>query len=483
MSNKGAKFTLKVVTNKQKTKVLFAEADSQFVDVLLSFLTLPLGKIVKVLGSHYGDMCSAIGSLTTLYNGLVELDISNFEAEGGKLMLLDPVSPPAAKCRNLKLKINDYRATRYFCCPDLSCVCSKKENMSLYWGIARCECGKALTREVPLRSVKTSSERGNGGFVVSGSTFVISDDLMIMPNTPSSVLKILGNLGITADTDWDLKDVIIGYDEVMGLLRGLFLSGTPLTDIVLSNGQINLAIRAEPIIPPPKAEPRLSFYYYMYESIELKVIMQKSTNKLLFAEADEVFMEFVFGLLMIPLGEVGRLLDCKTFFTNVDNLYSSAKDLINSTYISDRESAISSLVVPTVPHGYVSEKFFPLVDEEASKMYYYQGKGPRNDEFMSDSPFMGGSCLKVTDFKFDSLFKGPRIYMVNDDLCVTPASSITSYLSNLGRLKIPLSDVTERVVHVGLEEAFGILKASLVSKRALSCGLNHLLMKQTKQEN
>ncbi|GER55058.1 hypothetical protein STAS_32698 [Striga asiatica] len=225
MSNKGATFSLKVATNKQKTKVLFAEADNQFVDVLLSFLTLLLGKIVKILGSHDGDKCSKIGSLTTLYNGLVDLDISNFEAEGSKLMLLDSVSPPAAKCRNLKLNINDYRVTRYFCCLDLSCVCSKKENMSLYWGIARCDCGKALTREVPLRSVKKMPpEHGNGGFVVSGSTFVIFDDMMIMPNSSSSVLQIVSNLGIKADIDWDLKDVIIGYDEAFRILKASLVS-------------------------------------------------------------------------------------------------------------------------------------------------------------------------------------------------------------------------------------------------------------------
>ncbi|CAA0816068.1 Protein of unknown function (DUF674 [Striga hermonthica] len=429
MSNKGAKFSLKVVTNKQKTKVVFAEADSQFVDVLLSFLTLPLGKIVRVLASHYGDSCSAIGSLTTLYNGLADLDISNFESEAGKRILLDPMSPSAAKCRNLKLNINDSRVTGYFCCPDSSCEYSIKKNMSLYWGIATCGCGERLTREVPLRSDEKLSKRGDGGFVVSGSTFVISDDLTIMPNSPSSVLQILGNLGIT-DTDWDLKDVIIGYNEVMDLLRGLFLSGTPLTDIVLSNGQINLAMRAEPIIPPPKVEKRRTSNYS--ERIDLKVIMQKSTNKLLFAQADEDFIDFLFGLLIIPIGEVGRLLDCKTFLRNVDNLYLSAKELNNGNYIFDRESA-TSLVNPTLPHGYVSNnQILPLEEEKAGKMYYYQGPDARNGDFMSDSPSMGGSCLKVTEFKFGSLFKGPRIYMVNDDLSVMPASS-TSYLSNLGR--------------------------------------------------
>lgn len=40
---KEVEFTLKVRMNKQKTKVLFAEIESNLADVLLSFLTLPLG--------------------------------------------------------------------------------------------------------------------------------------------------------------------------------------------------------------------------------------------------------------------------------------------------------------------------------------------------------------------------------------------------------------------------------------------------------
>ncbi|KAK6134779.1 hypothetical protein DH2020_031449 [Rehmannia glutinosa] len=79
MSNaKDVKFTLKVMINKQKSKVLFAEAGSDFVDVLLSFLTLPLGRIVMVLNDHYGDKTPAIGSLTTLYKGLSNLDDVHF---------------------------------------------------------------------------------------------------------------------------------------------------------------------------------------------------------------------------------------------------------------------------------------------------------------------------------------------------------------------------------------------------------------------
>ncbi|KAL8478281.1 hypothetical protein ACS0TY_030255 [Phlomoides rotata] len=59
---------LRVMVNKEKTKVLFAEADSKSISVLLSFLTLPLGRIVKILEKHYADNPPAFGSLTLCGN-------------------------------------------------------------------------------------------------------------------------------------------------------------------------------------------------------------------------------------------------------------------------------------------------------------------------------------------------------------------------------------------------------------------------------
>ncbi|KAL6529639.1 hypothetical protein OROGR_015262 [Orobanche gracilis] len=77
--------------------------------------------------------------------------------------------------------------------------------------------------------------------------------------------------------------------------------------------------------------------------------------------------------------------------------------------------------------------------------------------------------------------KGQRMYMVKDNLTVAPWSMI-SYFSTLIEQKVPVSDVGEMVLHIGLEEALSILKASLSSNCALSNGLNHMLKRQPKQE-
>jgi hypothetical protein len=47
--------------------------------------------------------------------------------------------------------------------------------------------------------------------------------------------------------------------------------------------------------------------------------------------------------------------------------------------------------------------------------------------------------------------KGPSVYMVTDDLVVTPMSSFT-VISHLNSLNIPPFDVEERIVRIGLKE-------------------------------
>ncbi|KAJ7961309.1 DUF674 family protein [Quillaja saponaria] len=76
--------------------------------------------------------------------------------------------------------------------------------------------------------------------------------------------------------------------------------------------------------------------------------------------------------------------------------------------------------------------------------------------------------------------KEPSMYMVTDDLTVTAFSSISA-ISYLNRLNIPLTEVEEIVLSIGMKEALSILKASLTSSSALINGLN-LKDKKPKQE-
>lgn len=139
---KEVEFTLKVRMNKQKTKVLFAEIESNLADVLLSFLTLPLGTIARILGKHYGADAPAIGSLTTLYNGISNLESRHFSTEVAKPLLLNPLSSFGAEHRKLELDTSDNRSIKFFSCEDWECDTRTESFVSLYNSTVKCTCGK-----------------------------------------------------------------------------------------------------------------------------------------------------------------------------------------------------------------------------------------------------------------------------------------------------------------------------------------------------
>ncbi|KAL3635474.1 hypothetical protein CASFOL_020021 [Castilleja foliolosa] len=464
-----AKFSFKVLINKQKTKVLFAEANNDFVDVLISFLTLPLGRIVQVLEKHCGDKPPVIGSLTTLYKGLVNLDCSHFWTDVYKQMLINPITSFSDECHKLKVDINETQPDRYFACEDFSCDNSKMFNISMYHGYT-CNCGKSLTREIRMRDVNDG-----GAFIVDGAaSFIISDELLICPNEAGcSVIQILSKLGI-ADTDLgEIVNVTFGFNEVINLLKALLFSKTPLTDTILNKGQIDYTWPFDPLNLLPKVDKKDA--KNSCKKIDLKVIVQKSTNKLLFAQANANFINSLFSLLTIPLGEVVCLMDGSSLFPNIDNLIKSMDRI---------EWYFKSYSTKTRLIDISKYNTLPFTEGERPKVYFYEGECP-NSDFMSFSNNAGGPREEVYFCNFKrgkgSYVKRPGTYMVNDDLSVTPLCMLSS-LSSLNALRIPFSDVTELVVNVGPEEVLNILKASLVSKSALSNGLSHLLMKQPKTE-
>ncbi|GER43110.1 hypothetical protein STAS_19945 [Striga asiatica] len=217
-----------------------------------------------------------------------------------------------------------------------------------------------------------------------------------------------------------------------------------------------------------------------------------SNNKLLFAEVDDDFVDFLFSLLALPLGGAEWLLGCDTCLTNIDNLYKSLSNMGMNKYLKSIDKTKAQLLHPMLPLCYYSRTRF--LSPTFHCLYFSQ------DSMHSVNPSGCGSqvkcykfpegeveysrltCLWVLKYWQAKYVKGQTIYMVTDDLTVTPLSSATG-LSVLNNLKIPLSNVEELELVVGLEEALSILKASLTSSCALTDGLiTPFLMKQPKQE-
>lgn len=53
MADKKTKISVKVVIDREKKKVVFAEASSELVDILFSFLTFPMRTTIRLLANHF----------------------------------------------------------------------------------------------------------------------------------------------------------------------------------------------------------------------------------------------------------------------------------------------------------------------------------------------------------------------------------------------------------------------------------------------
>ncbi|KAL7086712.1 hypothetical protein ACP275_13G017400 [Erythranthe tilingii] len=258
----------------------------------------------------------------------------------------------------------------------------------------------------------------------------------------------------------------------MDLLKGSLLSQTPLTDIILKKrkniGSTTKEHEAETELRNNKIEKE-AVVSKSEKKMKLKVMVQRSTNKLLFAQARDDFVEFLFGLLTVPLGGV---LDCvlgvhSNGLKSIANLYTSLAELIEGMYMVTSAKK-ERLMKPLLLGGCMSKnQILPVSEEHHHTLSYSQEGNPKKEwvSYNSGNVYSGLYAKGQRDY-----IKGTTMFMVSDDLTVKPLSMIST-LSKLKEMNIPLSEVREVEVQIGLHEAISILKASLTSTSALTDGL------------
>ncbi|KAL1560815.1 hypothetical protein AAHA92_10987 [Salvia divinorum] len=232
----------------------------------------------------------------------------------------------------------------------------------------------------------------------------------------------------------------------MSLLKASLNSKTPLSDLILNKSRHTNLITVG-------FESETSFNQIENEQIPeskkmiLKVVTQKSKGKLLYVQAKDDFVEFLFSFLSIPLGGVEHLLAGKTCVKAINNLYRSIADLIDDEYFNTPDTK-DKLLKPNVAHGCISKNhLLPLTEESLPDAY-------SKASWFSSAKFPNGQ---------GSYLKGQRTYHVTDDLIVTPLC-VVSILSSLNKQKIVIYDVVKEVeLQIGPKEGLSILKASLTS--------------------
>jgi hypothetical protein len=179
---------IKVVQSKSQKKIIIAEANRDFVNFIFSFLTIPLGSIVKLFDGNFLKGC-----VCNLYKSVKNLDSS--ECTDSNSVLLNPGLAPQFGCPNQPLNIPDVKHPTYYYGTG-----TPKQVYSYNYGCQTIEVSieggvisktkgsiynaKLLTPLDPRSSNR--SKEGVVGFVKRETLYCVGDDLTVKPLSANS---------------------------------------------------------------------------------------------------------------------------------------------------------------------------------------------------------------------------------------------------------------------------------------------------------
>ncbi|TXG74237.1 hypothetical protein EZV62_002816 [Acer yangbiense] len=444
---------LKALVNKENNRVIFAESDEDFIDVLFSFLTIPMGTIFKLI--HNKSPTAGIGCMDNLYKSIMNLDEQQFRTEACKTMLLHPRNAAEVECKRLKLNIDDDEPPKYFLCDSRDCRLSGNKLLSHYRN-AVCGCGEHMGFEMVLSKKESKGRvfdaRDRGVFLKGLTRFIITDALEVMPASIESSHSLLYALQVTDGKNIEEHSFYIGVDKVLTLLKHSLIAEALLTKTLLEQN------------PEPESGKE-DFCCSRYA----KSRKAPASN----ARASEDFVDLLFSFLTVPLGYIAKEM-CNTFGGCISHLYKSVEKLDTEQFLKSCKHK-EMLLSPKLAPDFSYENHPLSIEEDIHPPYYYELGYKSVGELKSDKPFIGHySTLTVMDptshFKeatSGGFLTGPAKFTVTDNLIITPISPIKC-LSLLNKLEVSLNDVKECVVRVGYEEALKLLLASFVSESALT---------------
>ncbi|KAK1412423.1 hypothetical protein QVD17_33668 [Tagetes erecta] len=299
---------LKVFVDKKKKKVMFAEAEDDFVEILFSFLTLPLGTIARISSKHEATKDTKVGSLDSLYESIENLDVKHFTNEHCKVALVSPNSSSLCLCQKLKIDLNN----------------TKPVDASV----------------------------GDVVFLKKRTSFIVTDDLNVIPVMLDTSITLLKSLGVEYIDLLEERTMDFGLQEFSSLLKWSLVTNTPLTNLVLGETRPNVCT-CSPCIKnslTSKYLPILSSSSTQRQTV--KLLIQKSKKKVLCAQVENFFVEMLFSFLTIPLGNAKRLTKDNSPLTGIDNVYNSISSLGDRDYLKSEEIK-STLLCPKLASNYL----------------------------------------------------------------------------------------------------------------------------------
>ncbi|XP_059458469.1 uncharacterized protein LOC132188076 [Corylus avellana] len=219
MVAKKVSLKLFMIEKGSQRRVLFAEADKEFVDFLFSIFTLPVGTVTRLLKEGSG----MVGSLPTLYRSIENMSFNHIQPAKDKSFLLEPkVFMPGVKIPLLLPNVASTFRQLYN---------SDDDNTKCYSCGARKNALATFTDPPSATRAFSTSEEG---YVRGTITYMVMDDLDVKISSASSFATLLTQFDVNDIRVIEEKVVDVGMDEGVKLLRTSLQSKTVLTDVFLS---------------------------------------------------------------------------------------------------------------------------------------------------------------------------------------------------------------------------------------------------------
>ncbi|CAN1269174.1 hypothetical protein LINPERPRIM_LOCUS13488 [Linum perenne] len=217
-STNEVKVTLKLFIDKKTNKVVFAESGKEFVDFLFSFLSLPLGTLIRLLSKD-----QMLGCMGNLYQSVEDLDVTFMQPSTSKNSYLKPTLQQLCTTKSNLLSVHGLSGTptarKFYKCSN----CKIYVTDTLHQTCPRCGSYHSMGTEVVFTGTDAVKNINEGGFVKGGVNYLVMDDLEVIPLSSISVVTSLKNLNIQQIGSLEEKVVEIGMDESKTVLTTVFL--------------------------------------------------------------------------------------------------------------------------------------------------------------------------------------------------------------------------------------------------------------------
>lgn len=452
-------FCLKILVAKDENKVIMAESDKEFIQVLFSFMTMPIASAVRCTRSCC--LSREIGCLGNLYGSVENLDMNFLQDKSFKDILLNPRSAAEIYCKNLEMNLTESGCYDFYVCHNKEC------NVISYYKIGKCRCGNALKHRLEIAPGSRFFPEVKGVFLKSTARFIIMDDFKVMPVATMADLTLLSELGKYGKVEE--RTIKIGRNEVLNLLKHSLISKTPLSETFLESSidksnieLLNMGYGPGGMDPPLKVMD----FWNGKPKICLKLIFDKVNDIVLYAVVEEDFVNMLCTFLTFPLGYIFNRFPYLSFEGCMGNLHKSIQGADISMFFHEERKEM--LVNPKLSPGLAYSSNLIGIEEATIP-----------SECSTFSPLLDAKCRTLRSNPnsgnqkvFDGFIKGPATFLVMDNLEVKPLSPISVKLL-VDKLMVPLSDIGEKEVILDENKAMRLLAASLASKHALTSTFLH----------